>query len=69
MKSGRRKTVEGIELPNQESIRTLGEKEKPQVLGNTGTRLHHTSGDEGKNKKRVFQKNEQSLCMILTTIL
>ena len=33
MKSGNRKTTEGIELPNQESIRMLGKKENYEFLG------------------------------------
>ena len=33
MKSGKRETVEGIKVPNQESIRTLREKEKYMYLG------------------------------------
>ena len=33
MNSGKRQAVEGIELTNQESIRTLGEKENYKYLG------------------------------------
>ena len=33
MKSGKRQMMEGIELPNQEKIRTLGEKETYKYLG------------------------------------
>ena len=33
MKSGKRETTEGIELPNQESIRILGKKENHKYLG------------------------------------
>ena len=33
MKSGKRETTEGIQLSNQESIRTLGEKENYKYLG------------------------------------
>ena len=33
MKSGKRETAEGIELQNQEIIRTLGEKENYKYLG------------------------------------
>ena len=32
MKSGKRQMTEGIELPNQEKIRTLGEKETYKYL-------------------------------------
>ena len=33
MRSGKRQMTEGIELPNQERIRTLGEKETYKYLG------------------------------------
>ena len=33
MKSGKRHLTDGIELPNQETIRTLGEKEACKYLG------------------------------------
>ena len=33
---------------------------KFQVLGNIGSRHHQTNGDEGKNNKRVPQKNEKT---------
>ena len=33
MKSEKREATEGIELPNQESIRTYGEKENYKYLG------------------------------------
>ena len=37
-----------MELPNQEKIRTISEKENYQ-----------TNGDEIKNKERIFQKNQK----------
>ena len=40
MKSGKRHMTERIELPNQEKIRTLGEKGNRQILGNIGSRHH-----------------------------
>ena len=49
IKSGKIEVVKGIELPNQESIRS--EKENYKYL---------RSGDKGKNKKRVLQKNEKA---------
>ena len=52
MRSGQRKITEGIELINQERIRTLGEL---QVMGNIGSDHYQISGDERKNK---FKKNE-----------
>ena len=33
MKSGKRHLTDGMELPNQEKIRTLGKKEKYKYLG------------------------------------
>ena len=33
MKGGKRETIERIEIPNPESIRTLGKKENNQYLG------------------------------------
>ena len=33
MKSGKRHLMDGMELPNQDKIRTLGEKGNLQVLG------------------------------------
>ena len=41
-KSGKRETMEGIELPNQDAWR----EGKLQVLGNIGSRHKQTSGDE-----------------------
>ena len=38
MKSGKRKITEGIELPNQERIRMLREKENSKYLGILGGR-------------------------------
>ena len=37
MKKGKSETTEGIELTNQEGIRTLGEKEKLQIPRNIGS--------------------------------
>ena len=33
MKSGKRQIIEGIDVPNQERIRTLGKKENYKYLG------------------------------------
>ena len=46
MKSRKRKITEGIQLPNQERIRTLGKNGKVQILGNIGSGHHQTSGNE-----------------------
>ena len=53
MKNGKRKTTEGLELPYQEKIKTLGKKkEKLLVLGNSGSGQHQTSEDERKKKQK-----------------
>ena len=48
----------GIELPNQECIRTFGEKESYKYLWIMEA-YQQTSEDEGNNKKRVPKKNEK----------
>ena len=48
MEIGRRESAEGIELPNQECIRTLEKKGNLQVFGNIGSGQHQTSRDEGR---------------------
>ena len=58
IKNGKRVTTEGIELPNQESIKTLSRKITSSweywkwTLSNIK--------DEGRNKKRVPQKNKET---------
>ena len=55
-----RQITERIELPNQEKIRTLGEKGKLQGFRNAGSGHDQTSEDEReKKKKKVPQKNEK----------
>ena len=49
MTCGKRQITEGIELPNQERIRTLGEKENYKYLGILETDT--TSQDDRKNNK------------------
>ena len=51
-KSGKRETAEGIEQPNEKTIRTLGEKENYNYL--------EILEDEGKDKTRIAQKNEKA---------
>ena len=53
MKSGKRHLTDGMELPNQDKIRTLREIETCRHLGI----LDQTSGDERKNKERISQEN------------
>ena len=40
--------TEEIELPNQDKVITLGEKDL-QILGDIGSGQYQTSGDERKN--------------------
>ena len=60
IKSGKRQMMEGIEVSNQERIKTLGEKEILHVLETIGSGHHQTNGDERKNEKRVSQTNEKT---------
>ena len=53
MKSGKRHLTDGIELPNQEKIRTLAENETYKYLG----WQHQTSRNEKQNSKRISQEN------------
>ena len=57
MKSGKRHLKDGMGLPNQDKIRTLGENEIYKYLGIIKSRLRQTSGDERKNKERISQEN------------
>ena len=59
MKRGKRLMTQGMKLQNQEKIRTLWRKGKQQILGDTGSRHHQTSGNERK-KRKVFQGNEKA---------
>ena len=49
MKSDKRHMTEGVELPNQEKLRTLGEKKNLQILGNFRSWRHQTNENERKN--------------------
>ena len=53
MKSLKQQLTEGIDLPNQGKVRTLGEK----LLGNIGSGHHQTNWDERKKGKRMLQEN------------
>ena len=57
MKNGIPHMTNGMELPNQEKIRTLGEKRNLQILGHLGSRYHQTGGNERQNSKRISQEN------------
>ena len=49
MKSGNRHMTEGMELPNREKIRTLGEEETYKYLGILKANTIKKSGDEIKS--------------------
>ena len=49
----KRKTMDGIELPNQKCTRIFGEKEILQVPGNSESGQHKRNRNEGKSKKGV----------------
>ena len=59
MKREEEKKRKRIELPNLETIRTLGEKRKLQLPWNLGSRHHQTNRDERKSKnKSTLEKQE-----------
>ena len=61
MKSWKRQMVEGIELPNQEKIRKLGEKETYKYLGiSKADSIKHAEMRE-KVKKNISQEREKQL--------
>ena len=49
MRSRKRQMTEGVGIPNQEKIRTPGEKETYKYLGILEADTLKTSGDERKN--------------------
>ena len=60
MKSGKRRLMDGMELPNQDKIRTLEEKETYNYLGileaNT---IKQEEKKEKKNKKEYFWRTRK----------
>ena len=46
-----------MELPNQEKLRTFGEKVNIQILENVGSWHHQISGDERQNQEKLTQEN------------
>ena len=62
MKSGKRQMKEGIELPNQEEIRTLGEKETYKYLGilETGTIKQAEMKEKNEKIKRIPRENKKT---------
>ena len=53
MKSGRRHLTDGMKLPNQDKIRTLGEKETDNYMGI----LEPDTIKQVERKKKTFRKN------------
>ena len=60
MKSGKRHMTEGIEIPNQEKVRTLGEKETYKYLEILEADIIKQMEMKEKIKKRVSQKNQKT---------
>ena len=62
MKSGKKEIMEGIELPNRERIRTLGEKENHKYLGMLEANVIKQTEmrRKKKKKKRIPLKNRKS---------
>ena len=60
MKSGKRHLTNGMELPNQDKIRTIGEKETDKYLGILVADTIKQGEMKGKNKERVFQENQKA---------
>ena len=58
MKSRRRQMTEGIELPNQEKIGTLGEKETYKYLGNLEADTIKHAETKEKEKKNTSRERE-----------
>ena len=56
MKSGKRHLTDRMELPNQDKIRTLGEKETYKYLGILEADTIKRE-NERKNSKRISQEN------------
>ena len=59
MKIGKRQMTEGVELPNQEKLKTLGEKETYKYLGILEADTIKQVEMKETNEKRVLQKNQK----------
>ena len=58
MKSGKRHLTDGIQLPNQDKIKSHAENERDiQILRNLGGWHHQTSRNEKQNSKRISQED------------
>ena len=60
MKSGKRHMTDGIELPNHDKIRTLGENETYKYLGIFKADTNKISANERQDPKRISQENEKT---------
>ena len=61
MKSGKWQMTEGIELPNQNKIRTSGEMETYTYLGILKVdTVKYAAMKEKKKRKRILQANEKT---------
>ena len=61
MKSGKRESAEGTELPNQECIRTLGEKENFKYLGILETDTIRQTEMKETIRKRYLRRTRKHL--------
>ena len=59
-KTGERHLTNGMELPNQNKIRNLGEKETYKYLGILEIDTIKQEEMKEKNQERVLQENQQS---------
>ena len=60
MKSGKRYFTDGMELPNQDKIRTLKEKETYKYLGIMEADTIRQVEIKEKNQERIFHENQKA---------
>ena len=60
MKNDKRHLTDGIELPNKDKIRTLGEKETYKYLRILETDTIKREEMKEKNQERIFQENQKA---------
>ena len=61
IKKGERKIMDGIQLPNKDTIKTLGEKESYKYLGILEADIIKQTEMKGKvKKKRIPQENKKT---------
>ena len=61
MKSGKRHIIDGMELPNQDNIRTLGEKETYSYLGILAADTIKQVEVKDKIQKEYLRRNRKQL--------